>query len=101
MLNLLYVSIKEGILKHSIPNDSSIGLKSYSEVLSKSKHEKSCHSQRKMKDVLKATYFLVRVLITFSYVMSTLPQEIECLITLCVLSKSSLFALCFETFSGQ
>jgi len=59
-----------------------------------------CHSQRKVKDVLKATYFLIRVLITFSNVMSTLPQEIECCVTLCVLLNSALFALSSESFSG-
>lgn len=59
-----------------------------------------CCSQRKVKDVLKATYFLIRLLITFSNVMSTLPQEIECCVTLCVLLKGALFALSFETLSG-
>lgn len=35
MVPLLYISTKEGILRHSIPNDSGVRLKSYSEALSK------------------------------------------------------------------
>lgn len=46
MVHFLYVCTQEGILKHCIPNDLGVGLKTYLEALSKSKHWKSCATAR-------------------------------------------------------